>query len=300
MTNWKLICLTLAWALILAGRGWAADPVLVLSADSPESKQVAAAFKKTFPNAPIKDLEGNDQKQRQVGEELKAKPPAVAVVVGDLAGQMAKWYLGGVPLVYCDVDKAAKISLTSTPAVGIYYEPDPVEQLKSIRELFPDKTRIAVLYNPQGARLAKPELEAAAKTAGVTLSLVAVDSIKAMPDLIKSTLPNCQLLWVFTDPDVFSPHSVQYLVLQSLAAKVPIFCGDLELARGGATAALVPDPRDVGEKAVAEAKTVIDGQKPTAGTVRYAKGRLVLNQKTAALMGVSFPPALLSGAEVIQ
>jgi ABC-type uncharacterized transport system substrate-binding protein len=287
-------------ALFLAARAWAGEAVLVLSADSPDAQAITAAFKKTFPTAVIKNLEGNDQKQRQVGEELKAKPPAVAVVVGDLAGQMAKWYLEGVPVVYCGVPKAAKISLTTAPGVGIYFEPDPLEQLKSIRELFPDKTKIAVLYNPQSVKLAKPELEAAAKTAGVTLSLVAVDSIKTMPDQIKSTLPNCQLVWVFTDPDVFSPHSLQYLVLQSIALKVPIFCGNLELARGGATAALVPDPRDVGEKAAAEAKTVIDGQKPAAGTVRYPKGHLVLNQKTAAMLGVSFPAALLQSAEVIK
>jgi ABC-type uncharacterized transport system substrate-binding protein len=287
-------------ALLLAGRSWAGEAVLILSVDSPESKQVAAAFKKTFPNAPVKNLEGSDEKQRQIGEQLKAQPPAVAVVVGDLAGQMAKWYLQNVPVIYCNVPRAAKINLTTSPGVGIYYEPDPVEQLKSLRALFPDKTRIALLYSPQNARLSKPELTAAAQSQGVTLELVAVDSIKTMPEVLKATLPKCQVLWVFTDPEVLSLRSVQYVVLQSIASKVPIFCGSMELAKGGATAALVPDPKDVGERAAAEAKAVMDGKTPAAGTVRYPKGHLVLNKKTAALLGVTFPPAMLSGAEVIQ
>jgi ABC-type uncharacterized transport system substrate-binding protein len=281
----------------------AGDWALVISTRSPEEKKMAEAIKQAFPpTLTYKEysLEESDEKQRQVGEQLKANSPAAAVVVGDLAGQMAKWYLEGRPLVYCDAPKAAKISLTSSPVAGIYHEPDPLDQLAALHALFPDRSRITLLFNPALARLDQKALAEQAAALGLSLELMPVASIKDMPNQLKQALGNTQLLWVCTDPEVLSAHSWQYVTLQSLASKVPIFCGNLDLAKSGATAALVPDPEDVGAKAAAQAAEAAEGKTPPPGTVIFPKGRVVINQKTASILGVSFSPAQLQGAEVIQ
>ena len=43
-------------------------------------------------------------------------------------------------------------------------------------------------------------------------------------------MPFLSSAWVMTDPVVFSRYSIEYLVVQSLSAKVPVFCGDSALA----------------------------------------------------------------------
>jgi len=278
----------------------AAETVLVLSSDEPEYQAVAAGFKNAFAGTFREiNLEGSDLKLKTVGEQLQASPPGVAVVVGDLAVQMAKWYLGGVPVIYCAAVRAAQLSLSNS--VGIYHEPAPEEQAKTIQQVFPGKNRVGLLYCPAYARINEVELKKQAQALGLALEITALDSIKEVPVKFRELIPKVNLLWIFTDPVVLSSHSIQYLVLQSISAGVPIFCGDNHLAHLGATAAMTPDQADVGSKAARLAQQLLGGPKPAPGTILYPKGKLVLNQKIADLLKISFPAPLLSQAqELIQ
>lgn len=288
-------------AMLLAGEvSRASETVLVLSSQEPHYLAVAEGFKNSFTGAYREiNLEGSDEKQRTVGEELQADKPAVAVVVGDLAAQMAKWYLEDVPVVYCDSVRAVKMTLTTGKAVGIYHEPGPEDQLKVMRELFPDISRAGLLYSPEYVRLNESEVKSAAADMGLEIEIAPLGSVKEVPVKIRELLPKIEVLWVFIDPVVLSSHSIQYIVLQSITAKVPIFCGDDGLAHGGAVAALVPDLKASGKMAAGEANKVLGGTVPTPGTVMYPSGQLILNQKTASLLQVSFPPALASRAKEI-
>lgn len=279
-----------------------AELVLVLSSDEPEYLQTAAGFKSGFTGKFHEiNLEGSDAKQRAAGEELKAVPPAAAVVVGDLAGQMAKWYLAGVPLVYCNVPRAGKLAFSGGKVVGIYHEPDPAEQLKSVPELFAGKTRVGLLYGADSAQFNPQELKQKAQVLGVTLEPAALGSIQEVPAKLRELLPRINVLWVLTDPVILSERSIQYLVLQSVSAGVPIFCGDLSLARHGATAALVPDWQDAGRQAAQVAEELLRGAGRPRSALLYPKGKLILNQKIAGMLKVYFPAASVSLAqELIQ
>lgn len=293
------------WAFSIIGLGFgfcrsaeAGELVLVLSSDEPEYLQAAAGFKSGFSGQFREiNLAGSDAKQRSVGEELKASPPAGAVVVGDLAGQMAKWYLAGVPLVYCDVPRAAALAFPSGKYIGIYHEPDPLEQLKSLPELFAGKTRVGLLYGAGSAQFNPQELERKAQALGLTLEPVALGSIQEVPGKLRELLPRINLLWVLTDPVILSERSIQYLVLQSVSAGVPIFCGDLSLARHGATAALVPDWQDAGRQAAQAAEELLRGSGRPRSALFYPKGKLILNQKIAGMLKVAFPASSVSLAQ---
>jgi putative ABC transport system substrate-binding protein len=276
--------------------------VLVLSGDEPEYQAVAAGFRQAFTGPfAAHNLEGSDEQVRIIGQRLQTQKPAVAVVVGDLAAQMAKWYLEGVPIVYCDAVRAAKISLTTGGAVGIYHEPDPDEQIRAIHELFPTKTRIGLLYSPDYAQFNRQEILAKAQGLGLTLEVVPLASIQEVPAKFRELLPKVDLLWVWTDPVVLGAHSIQYIVLQSLSSGLPIFCGDYSLAHRGATAAMVPDFEDAGRQAAKVAGELMKSPARPAKTILYPKGKLILNQKIAGLLKVSFPAASLSQAqELIQ
>jgi ABC-type uncharacterized transport system substrate-binding protein len=287
-------------AFLSAGPLGATDIVLVLSSDSPKCRAVAAGFKTAF-SGDLREfnLEGSDEKQRKIGEQLKSSKPAVAVVVGDLAAQMAKWYLAGVAVIYCDAVRAAKLSLDDDMTIGIYHEPALSEQLRMLHDLFPGKTRVGLVYCPEYTGIDQADIKGQASAMGVTLEIQSMKSIKEVPDKLKSLIGTVDLLWVCTDPVVLSRHSIQFIVLQAISAGKPIFCGDDGLAHGGATAALVPDLNDAGQKAAREAKRVLSGSDPKPGTIVYPRGKLVLNQKTAALLNISFPGDLVAKADEI-
>jgi len=292
----------MAMILLLSLPAGSAETVLVLSSKEPEYLEIAGGFKANFSgNYREINLEDSDVRQKAVGEELKAQKPALAVVVGDLAAQMAKWYLAGVPLAYCDVPRATKLALSGGKMVGIYYEPDPAEQLKVMPRLFTGRTRIGLFYASESAQFHPPELQQQALALGITLELASLSSIQEVPAKLRELLPRVNLLWVLTDPVILSERSIQYLVLQAVSAGVPIFCGDLSLARHGATAALVPDGQDAGRQAAQAADELLRGASRPRSALIYPKGKLILNQKIAGLLKVSFPPALVSQArELIQ
>ncbi len=301
MNKRHIVGLFITLVLMLPVSAFPRGAVLVLSFDAENNQQVAEGFKNAF-SGDIEEinLEGSDERQRQVGEQLKAQSPEVAVVVGDLAAQMAKWYLSGVPVVYCASARAAKISLSQESAVGIYHEPGPQDQFETLARAFPEKKNVALIYSSDHT-LKEDAIKSRARDLGFTLELAPMASIKQVPEKLRQVLPETDLLWVLTDPVVLSSHSIQYIVLQSISARVPVFCGDNGLAHGGATAALVPDLENAGKIAAEEAGRIIKGSPPQAGSLRFPKGKLVLNQKTAALMQVSFPQGLLiKAAEIIQ
>lgn len=288
------------FVLILAAAKAQAETVLVLSSSEPEYEAVAEGFEEAFKgNYRVINLEGSDERQRLVGEELKGRKPEVTVVAGDLAAQMADWYLDGMPVVYCDTVRAVKTYMKSGKAVGIHHEPDPAEQLKMMRELFPEKNNVGMLYSPEFTPVNEKSLIKDADEMGIKLQVAAMESIKQVPVKLREILPNVDILWVFTDPEILSSHSNQYLVLQSISGGVPIFCGNNDLAHGGATAALVPDLTDVGKKAATEAGRTLTGSAMSGGKVVFPKGSLVLNQKTASLLKVAFPPSIISQAKEV-
>ena len=296
--RWRQVLGLSAMALALSGLAQAGDTVLVLSSNEPEYLAVAAGFKSNFSgNFREIGLEGSDTKQRAVGEELKAAKPGLAVVVGDLAAQMAQWYLAGVPMIYCQASQGAKLSLAGGKVVSIYHEPDPSEQLKILPGLFPGKTRVGLFFSPEYAKINRPLLKKQSQELGLTLEMIALNSIQEVPGKLRELLPKVDVLWVFTDPVILSSHSIQYLVLQAVSSGVPIFCGDNALARRGATAAMVPDFEDVGRQAAQAAAELAQGKGAQKETILYPKGRLILNQKIAGLLKLSFPAPLLSQAQ---
>ena len=146
--------------MIFSAHAQSPETVLVFSSEKPEYKALVTGFNSAFSgNFREINLKGSDEHQRTVGKELKASKPAVAVVVGNLAAQMAKWYLEDVPIVYCDSVQATKIALAGKKVIGIYHEPDPMEQIEIMHKLFSAKTRVGLLYSPKYARIDEEKIK---------------------------------------------------------------------------------------------------------------------------------------------
>lgn len=298
----KILLMCLAFMAVFAAgfRAGAVDTILVLSANTPEEQAIAAGFKSAFSGSLEEyNLEGSDEKQREIGKKLKGQNPPAAVVIGDLAAQMAVWHLADVPVVYCDSMMAAKLGLAKV-AAGVYHEPDPAEQFEVLHQVFPDRTRVGLIYSPQNTNINLEDVNKRAVALGVSLEIGAMDSIKDVPVKIQQMMPTIEVLWVITDPVVLSQHSIQFIVMQSISAQVPIFCGNNDLAHSGGTAALVPDLNDAGIQAARLAEKAAK-TRAQDGTVVFPEGKIVLNRKAASLLKVTFSSEIVGRAsDVIE
>ncbi len=281
----------------VSGASPSSDVVLLLSDSDKDIQSVSQAFQAEFgKDVSVINLEGSDIKQKEEGEKLEAEPPELAVVVGDLAAQAAKWYLGDVPVVYCNSFRAAKLSLTEMKAAGVYYEPDPADQLDSIREVFPDVKKVGLLYAPEFSLVKEGQIKSKARARNIDIQISTCDDVKELPARLKTLMPQVDIVWVLTDPQVLSKHSNRFIVMQSISMQVPVFCGEESLGLGGATAALVPSPESVGKTAAREAKKVLKGRTPEPGTLVYPEGRLIINQKMAGNFNIDLDSDIMEKA----
>jgi ABC-type uncharacterized transport system substrate-binding protein len=269
----KKLAAILALSMVLMGSASDESPglVLVLSSNDPRLAMVAGGFRQAFPGTFREiNLEGNDKKLRDVGEELQASKPELAVVVGNQAAQMAKWYLEDVPVVYCEAPLAAKIFQGSTNVVAISHQSDPMDQLKALQTVFPDKKRVGLFYGKQYTRIDPEKISEESRQMGLRLRIDAMSSIKEVPPRLKELISEVDVIWVMIDPEVLYRFSIEYVVVQAISARLPVFCGDVVLGESGATAALPPNPVDVGVKAATEAQNILDKGPTRNGDDVYA------------------------------
>ncbi len=273
-------------------------PLLVLS--SGEHEKAAAAFQESFSGeVRVIVLDDDEKEKAEKIEVLKSAVPPLAVVMGNEAGRAVKKHLAEVPLVYASMQEAGELSFTEQKAYGIYHEPSPRDQLEAMRKVFPKSKNLVLLYSPHYSQEKEARLKRLARARGFDLTIASCKDVQEVPQQVKSLMPQADLVWVLTDSRVLGPHNNRFIVMQSMSAKVPVFCGDARLGRSGAVAALVPDPENVGKLAAQKAEEIMKGR--TSGDLTYPEGRLIINRKTAEVVEVEIAPHILEIAvQVIE
>jgi putative tryptophan/tyrosine transport system substrate-binding protein len=170
------------------------------------------------------------------------------------------------------------------------------KRLQLLKEINPQLVRAAVLWNPDHPFHAKAadELKAIAPSLSIELTFVGVRTPEqfnsAFSDVNRA---NVQALYVVEDP-IFFAHRMALLSLAS-AARLPTIH---ELARWPEASALMsygPDLNDLFRRAAYYVARILKGAKPADLPVEQpTKFELVINLKTAKMLGLEIPPTLLA------
>jgi len=159
-----------------------------------------------------------------------------------------------------------------------------------------------VLWNPDHPfhAQAAEELKRIAPSLSIELSFVGVrtpDQFDAAASDI--TRAGAQALYVVEDP-IFFPHRIALLNLASMARLPTIH----ELARWPEAGALIsygPDLQDLFRRAALYVGRILNGAQPADLPVEQpTKFELVINLKTARLLGLEIPPLLALTDAVIE
>jgi putative ABC transport system substrate-binding protein len=173
------------------------------------------------------------------------------------------------------------------------------KRLELLKEVVPKLSRVAVLWNPQGAgsTLTWKELQLPARQLGVQLHSLEVrspnDFDQAFEDAIKA---RAGALLITGNPVI----STNLKRIAGLAAKsrLPSIFHFSEFADAGGLVTYGPDRADMYRRAATYVDKILKGAKPGDLPVEQpTKFELVINLKTAKAIGITIPRTVLFRAD---
>jgi len=165
------------------------------------------------------------------------------------------------------------LKVTGAKTIGVLYTKDEGAGDQQLAEI---KASTGVTVKAESVRNAGEAVAAAEKLAGQCDALFLAESIAVMqqgPAIVKA----------------------------ALAQKRPVFSQIPDLVRAGALLGLEADPDEQGKLVGVHALQILQGQKAHSLPVRTAKKvTLMINQGTAAQLGLTIPPEVMSAGQAVK
>jgi putative tryptophan/tyrosine transport system substrate-binding protein len=176
--------------------------------------------------------------------------------------------------------------------------------LQLFKEIAPDVTRIAVIFNPDTAPFAplfNRAIEAAAPSFGMTVTIAPVHDDAGIEEAIATHArePGGGLVNL---PESFSVTHRDVIIAAAARHGLPLVGGTEVFPRSGGLMSYWFDTVDVHAQAVSYIDRILKGASPADLPVQQpTKYSLIINLKTANALGLSVPPSMLQLAdEVIE
>jgi putative ABC transport system substrate-binding protein len=152
----------------------------------------------------------------------------------------------------------------------------------------------------ENAVLETNEVQAAARALGLGLAIADVRRAEDIAPAIESLRGRAGALYIQTNP-FLNTHKVEIAALAQ-AARLPTIAGFREFSKAGGLMSYGPDFTDLFRRAGEIVDQILRGAKPADIPVEQpTKFDLVINLKTAKLLGLTVPQSLLVSAdEVIE
>jgi ABC-type uncharacterized transport system substrate-binding protein len=174
---------------------------------------------------------------------------------------------------------------------GVSLDITPATQFRIMRQAFPERKRVGVLYNPNHNQKIIEEAKRAAAASGFNLQVFPVSTIKEIPFAFEKLEEKADLLWTLYDQTVYGPESARYILMQALQKKIPVVGFSPHFAKAGALLALYGDYYDMGQQAALQALALRSGERNAARSYEPRTVRIAVNDKVGRFLGISLSPA---------
>jgi putative tryptophan/tyrosine transport system substrate-binding protein len=174
------------------------------------------------------------------------------------------------------------------------------KRLELLRELLPSATLIAVLVNPTNPTIGEPfvrDLEAAAHTLRFKL-LVLHASTERDLDTVFATLLQQRADALVISPDQFLTTRIEQLAQLTLRHRIPAISQLRQFATAGGLTSYGSSETEYYRPVGVYTGRILNGEKPgDLPVLRSSKVELIINMKTAKVLGITFPLTLLGRAD---
>ena len=175
------------------------------------------------------------------------------------------------------------------------------KRIELLKELVPKTRRIAILARPQhpGEHLERQASEAVVGKLGIELSYFPMLDVAELDQAFRAIVQDrCDALLVFPDLIMFSVSD--RIARFASEAKLPSVSGWAPFADNGLLLTYGPNVRELYRSLARYVDRILRGTKPADLPVEVpTKFELVINLKTAKVLGLTVPPALLTSADKV-
>jgi putative ABC transport system substrate-binding protein len=255
--------------------------------------------------------QGDDDRLSKLAAELVGLKVDVIVTAGGFSARTAKRATATIPIVMATGSDPVAIGLVAslrqpggnvTGLTSINSEL-AAKRLGLLRSVAPRVSRIAILWDEtdSGSRLGEQEIEAAAKTTGLTTQSVSVKNVAELEAAFATMVRGrAGALMIVSTSRLFS--SRKRIAELAMKHRLPTVGGNRDFVEAGSLASYGTDYPDLFRRAAVYVDKILKGAKPADLPIEQpTKFELVINLKTAKALGLTIAPSLLGRADqVIQ
>jgi putative ABC transport system substrate-binding protein len=299
-----------------AATRWRIGVLLVLL--SPTGKE-AQAFRQGLRNAGYvegrdvviewRSAEGDYTRLPHLAADLVGRKVDVIVADTTQATQAARRATSTIPIVMAivaDPVGSGVVTNLSQPGgnitgLSIMLAELSAKRLQLLKDAVPRLTRVAALWNPPTAYHAKAleNLKAVAPSLAIELSVVSArTSDEIYPAFETLNRAHAEALYVVDCPPFFTQRTA--IVKLAMKARLPVISGERQYADEGALMSYGPSYEDQLRRSTEYVDKILKGAKPGGLPIEQpTKFELVINLKTAKVLGLTIPPSLLQRADQV-
>jgi len=244
----------------------------------------------------------------ELASDLARAPMDLIVTVGSQATRAARAATSSVPIVMVGVADPVEIGLVASLArpggnvTGLAFNTGPqiyAKHLELLKEIVPGLSRVAVMIDPGSPVYAanRRELDAAARSLGLTLL---IHEVRELADVERAfaEMPGQRAAAVFVVPNPFVYGQRRRILDLAAQQRLPGTYGFREFADGGGLLYYGTDLPAMWRRAAVFVDKIFKGARPADLPVEQpTKFELVVNLRTARLLGLTLPSGLLSRAD---
>jgi putative ABC transport system substrate-binding protein len=249
---------------------------------------------------------GNEERLREFAEELVRRRVNVIVTVGTPAGFAAKRATNTIPIVFGAISDPVGTGLVASLARpggnatgNSLMAPElSAKRLEILRRLGPRITRFAILWDSSNPGMAERvrETQAAAAQSHVLLHTVGprnLDELEgAFAELVKQR-PDALLVTT----EAFTRQHLGRIIDFATRNRYPTMFEDSSFVDAGGLMSYGPSYEEIFRTAAVFVGKIMKGAKPAELPIEQpTKFDLVINLKTAKMLGIDVPPVLLTMA----
>jgi putative ABC transport system substrate-binding protein len=253
---------------------------------------------------------GNIEHLRELIADLVASKVDVIIAPGVIVADAVKQATTTIPVVAITADPVGTGLVASLARPGgnitgfsFIVTDFAGKWVELLHEFVPHATRVAMLWNPLNA--ASRNLEQAVRQASGSLGLPLLSDEAGHPedlpkafDAIVEQNPDAMII----DTDALILSYRKNIIEFAAAHRLPAMYGLREFVDEGGLISYGPNPFDIWRRVADYVDKILKGAKPADLPVQQpTKFDLVVNMKTATVLGLTIPPLILSRAdEVIE
>lgn len=253
---------------------------------------------------------GEHRRLPKMARDLVRRKPDIIVSITTPATRAAVDATRSIPVVFTMVADPVGSGFVESLAhpggsvTGLSFVPELSffgKQMELLKELVPDVSRIAVIWiptNPVHMRILNATKETAKR-----LGIEAVSSPAQTLDQLRqifAALPQDGSSAVLVIADFWFHKNREYLHALSLKARVPVMHGGQKEVEEGAVISYNQDLLDTQRRAAGYVERILRGAHPRELPVgRPSKYKLMINLKTARLLGITVPRSMMLRADLL-